>query len=69
MTKHELLTALAAYPDDTPLFIGRDFDLHAHQITECVYDDWANSTSETIDGAVYETPARGIGVHIGPRFS
>jgi hypothetical protein len=68
MTKQDLIDALADYPDDTPIFIGRDSDLHAHQITECVYDDWAHSTTETVNGAVYETPARGVGVHIGPRF-
>lgn len=69
MTTAELIALLAIYPPDTPVFIGRDSDLRASQVTDAVYDDWAHSTCERDDdGHVYETPARGRAVQIGPRF-
>lgn len=64
----DLIRCLSEFPLDAPVFIGRDSDLRAHQVTEAVYDDWEHSTKEDIDGAIYETPARGRAVHIGPRF-
>ncbi len=68
LTVSDLIAILSEFPADTPVFIGRDSDLRAHQVTETPYDDWQNATQETIDGAIYETPARGKAVHIGPRF-
>lgn len=68
LTTSELIALLADYPADTPVFVGRDSDLRAHQVTETTYDDWEHSTSEVIEGATYETPAKGTAVHIGPRF-
>ena len=64
MTTTELIAILQTYPADTPVFIGRGYDLHAHQVTPDTFDDWEHSTKDD-DG---ETPAVGQAVHIGPRF-
>jgi hypothetical protein len=68
LTNKELRELLASYPDDAPVFYGRDRDLYEHQVTETVCDDWEHATVEHRDDGVYETPARGIAVQIGPRF-
>lgn len=69
MTKQELIALLADYPDDTPIFDGRGYDLHATSIAERAYDDWEHATPYIgDDGAEYETPAIGRGISIGPRF-
>ncbi len=68
MTKAELVAFLSDFPDDTPILDGKHFDLQPHHLGETVYDDWQHSTSEVIDGATYETPARGRAIRIGSRF-
>ncbi len=69
LTVADLIAILSEFPADTPVFIGRDSDLRAHQVTETPYDDWEHSISAVHDdGAIYETPAVGKAVHIGPRF-
>jgi hypothetical protein len=67
MTTTDLIALLAEYPEDTPVFDGRGFDLHASSVTEMAYDDWDHATRDPEDPA-YEVPARGIGVSIGRRF-
>ena len=69
LTVAGLIEILSAYPADTPVFVGKDSDLRAHQVTETPYDDWAHSTLEPHeDGAIYEIPAVGRAVHIGSRW-
>jgi hypothetical protein len=65
MTKAELLAALAEYPDDTPVFDGRGYDLRLSSVTPMNYDDWSQST---VDDEGWEVPAVGVGISIGRRF-
>lgn len=65
MTVGELKALLAEYTDDTPVFDGRGFDLHASSVSEQKFDDWAKSTR---DDEGWEIPAVGVGVSIGRRF-
>jgi hypothetical protein len=65
MTAAELIAILQTYPDNTPIVIGKESELHARSITEVKLDDWEHSTV-TEDN--YEIPAVIVGVHIGPRF-
>lgn len=64
MTKADLIALLREYPDDTPVFDGRGFDLKPTSITPMKYDDWSN-TEQTPDG---EIPATKVGISIGPRY-
>lgn len=64
MTKAELIALLAEYPDDTPVFDGKGYDLKPSQIGERKYDVW----SDDKNSKGWETPAVGIGIAIGPRF-
>ncbi len=66
MTKRDLLEALASYPDDTPLFDGRGYDLKPSSISERPYDIWSPESEKDVDG--YETPTVGVGISIGPRL-
>jgi hypothetical protein len=60
----ELIDLLAEYPDETPVFDGKGYDLSGHVIRDMKYDIWGVNPDE--DG--YEVPAVGIGVAIGPRL-
>ena len=64
MTKQQLIALLADYPDETPVFDGKGFDLKAYHVTSRAYDDWDHSTKSD-EG---EIPGVGIGIAIGPRF-
>jgi len=67
MTTTELIALLQEYPDGTPVFDGRGYDLRASSVTEMKYDDWEHATRDPEDPA-YEIPAVGIGISIGRRF-
>lgn len=63
MTTAELIEILSEYPDNTPVFDAKGFDLRSTHIKETTFDDWDNAT-KTADG---EVPAVGVGVAIGRR--
>lgn len=66
MTVRELIDLLSEYPEDAPVFHGKCQDLHARHVSEMPYDDWAKATLETdANGVEHETPAVGVGVHLG----
>ncbi len=64
MTKAELLSVLAPYPDDTIIVDGRGYELKLSSIDERTIDDWSTATRDA-DG---ETPGTAIAISIGPRF-